>query len=133
RPLVHNAVKYDHLFPRTDADSNCVEVLCLHSPTGITPESRLLPSFLFHVWPHESESASKDCSDSRLLRVRDSSILLAVFSMKLSGQSIIGFTDGAGTGVAFRARNPRTGEAISPDFFSASLHEVNRAAQLAGD
>src|SRR5207248_10636601 len=53
--------------------------------------------------------------------------------MKLSGQSIIGFTDGAGTGAAFRARNPTTGEAISLDFFSASPQEVNRVAQLAGD
>src|SRR5436309_14107505 len=52
--------------------------------------------------------------------------------MKLSGQSIVGFTDGAGTGLAFRARNPRTGEAISPDLLSAPLHEVDRAAQLAG-
>jgi len=53
--------------------------------------------------------------------------------MKLSGQSMIGFTDGAGTGAAFRARNPTTGETISPDFFSASVNDVNRAAQLAGD
>jgi len=46
---------------------------------------------------------------------------------------MIGFTDGAGTGAAFRARNPTTGETISPDFFSASVNDVNRAAQLAGD
>lgn len=50
-----------------------------------------------------------------------------------SGRSMIGFTDAADAGAAFRAHNPVTGETIPPDFVSASLNEVNRAAQFAGD
>jgi len=51
--------------------------------------------------------------------------------VQLTDRSIIGFREGAGTGQIFRARNPVTGESLAPDFFSASLDEVNQAARLA--
>ena len=47
------------------------------------------------------------------------------------GRSIIGPDRGAATGKTFRAFNPQTGEAVGPDFHSASLDELNRAADLA--
>ena len=51
--------------------------------------------------------------------------------MKFSGRSIIGFADGSVSGEAFRARNPMTGEALRPDFYSASTEEVEAAVRLA--
>jgi 2,5-dioxopentanoate dehydrogenase len=51
--------------------------------------------------------------------------------VRLSGRSIIGFTDGVTSGATFRAQNPVTGEALAPDFYSASVEEVERAARLA--
>jgi len=51
--------------------------------------------------------------------------------MKLSGRSIIGFQSGIAAGEAFRASNPKTGERLQPDFFSATAEEVDRAARLA--
>jgi alpha-ketoglutaric semialdehyde dehydrogenase len=51
--------------------------------------------------------------------------------LKLSGQSIIGFGSAANTGPSFRATDPRTGEQLAPEFFSAGSDEVNRAAELA--
>ncbi len=51
--------------------------------------------------------------------------------MKLSGRSIIAFADGAISGASFRAHNPVTADAIAPEFFSASLDDVNRAAEFA--
>ena len=51
--------------------------------------------------------------------------------MKLLGQSIIGFHAGAATKEVFGATNPRTGEHLEPDFFSATPEEVNAAALLA--
>ena len=53
--------------------------------------------------------------------------------MKISGQSIVGFGSAANTGPSFRASNPRTGEHLPPEFFSAGPEEVNRAASLAHD
>ena len=49
----------------------------------------------------------------------------------LTGTSFIGSTRGQKGGQAFRAFNPQTGEAVEPAFHSASLDELNRAAQLA--
>jgi NADP-dependent aldehyde dehydrogenase len=53
--------------------------------------------------------------------------------LKISGQSIVGFGSAANTGPSFRASNPRTGEHLPPEFFSAGPEEVNRAASLAHD
>ena len=53
--------------------------------------------------------------------------------MNLSGRSLIGFSEGQAASATCRAHNPVTGEAIAPDFFSASLEDVNRAATLAHD
>jgi alpha-ketoglutaric semialdehyde dehydrogenase len=51
--------------------------------------------------------------------------------LKISGQSIIGFGSAANRGPSFRASNPRTGEQLPPDFFSAGPEEVNRAVSVA--
>jgi 2,5-dioxopentanoate dehydrogenase len=51
--------------------------------------------------------------------------------LKISGQSIIGLRSATHTGPSFRASNPRTGDHLPPDFFSARPHEVNLAADLA--
>ena len=51
--------------------------------------------------------------------------------MNISGQSIIGFHSALNAGPSFRATNPRTGERLAPDFFSAGTAEVNLAADLA--
>jgi alpha-ketoglutaric semialdehyde dehydrogenase len=51
--------------------------------------------------------------------------------VKLSGISIIGFGEGSTQGTTFRAHNPVTGEALDPDFYSASGDEVNEAVRLA--
>ena len=44
---------------------------------------------------------------------------------------MIGFGSAANTGPSFRAIDPRTGEQLPPDFFSAGPEEVNLAADLA--
>ncbi len=51
--------------------------------------------------------------------------------MKLSGQSIVGSRPTTNAGAPFRATNPRTGESLPPDFFSAGADEVDLAARLA--
>ena len=51
--------------------------------------------------------------------------------MKFSGRSIIGFADGSVSGEAFRARNPMTGEALRPVFYSTLTEEVEAAVRLA--
>jgi len=51
--------------------------------------------------------------------------------VKLTGRSIIGFSDGVTSGATFRAHNPVTGEALRPEFFCASAEEVERVARLA--
>jgi NADP-dependent aldehyde dehydrogenase len=53
-------------------------------------------------------------------------------NIELTGTSIIGSARGAKTGETFRAFDPSTGKAVSPDFYSASLDELNSAAELAG-
>ena len=51
--------------------------------------------------------------------------------MEISGRSIIGFDRGSATGSTFTALNPETGDAIEPNFYSATTDELNRAASLA--
>src|SRR3954447_8694545 len=52
---------------------------------------------------------------------------------ELIGISIIGFERGSKGGETFRAFNPATGESVGPDFYSASVDELNRAAELAAN
>jgi 2,5-dioxopentanoate dehydrogenase len=51
--------------------------------------------------------------------------------VKLTGKSIIGFREGATGGNDFHANNPRTGERLPQDFFSATAQEIDAAANLA--
>jgi alpha-ketoglutaric semialdehyde dehydrogenase len=51
--------------------------------------------------------------------------------MTLSGRSIIGFQPGAVTREIFHATNPKSGERLEPNFFAATLSEVDQAATLA--
>lgn len=52
--------------------------------------------------------------------------------MQLTGKSIIGQQQSEKTeGKSFRAMNPKTGERIAPEFYSATREEVNVAASLA--
>lgn len=51
----------------------------------------------------------------------------------VSGQSIIGFGRGKETAETFRAFNPKTGEEIEPVFYSATLQELDSAAQSANE
>ncbi|MFT3746110.1 MAG: aldehyde dehydrogenase (NADP(+)) [Pyrinomonadaceae bacterium] len=49
----------------------------------------------------------------------------------LTGRSIIGSARGKEGGKTFQAFNPLTGDSVEPSFHSASLDELNRAAELA--
>lgn len=49
----------------------------------------------------------------------------------LQGQSIIGGKSCAGSGAIFRGVNPANGERMEPEYRSAGLQDVNRAAELA--
>ena len=51
--------------------------------------------------------------------------------MELTGKSIIGFSRGSETEKTFTAFNPETGEAVEPNFYSATNDELNRAVGLA--
>lgn len=51
--------------------------------------------------------------------------------MPLTGKSILGYASADARGPSFRATNPATGETIQPQFYSASVEDVNRAALLA--
>jgi NADP-dependent aldehyde dehydrogenase len=51
--------------------------------------------------------------------------------IELTGKSIIGFNRGEKQEKTFRAYKPQTGEQIEPDFFSASMAELNQAVKLA--
>ncbi len=51
--------------------------------------------------------------------------------MQLQGQSLIGFETASRNGTKFRAMNPATGQAISPDFYTADAADVDRAARMA--
>jgi 2,5-dioxopentanoate dehydrogenase len=50
---------------------------------------------------------------------------------KLSGRSLIGFRQGAGSGDPLYARDPATGQQLQPGFIPATAEEVDRAVQLA--
>lgn len=50
---------------------------------------------------------------------------------ELTGRSIIGSERGPAVGGVFRAFDPTKGEAVGPDFYSATLDELSRAADLA--
>jgi len=51
--------------------------------------------------------------------------------VKLEGRSLIGFREGSTARGSFRAHNPVTGEALEPEFYSATAEEVDEAAKLA--
>ncbi|MFL6468261.1 MAG: aldehyde dehydrogenase (NADP(+)) [Pyrinomonadaceae bacterium] len=53
--------------------------------------------------------------------------------LELTGTSIIGFSRGGKTADIFHAFDPTTGKAVEPAFHSATLEELDRTAQLAGD
>jgi alpha-ketoglutaric semialdehyde dehydrogenase len=52
---------------------------------------------------------------------------------QLSGKSLIGPREGAGTGEVFYAVNPATGENLQPGFASATEQEVDAAVRLAAE
>lgn len=53
--------------------------------------------------------------------------------MNILGKSLIGAGEAANSGDSFRAWNPATGEQLEPAFYSATMDDVDRAAQLATD
>ena len=52
---------------------------------------------------------------------------------KLSGRSLIGFREGAGSGNPLYAHDPTTGQPLQPGFIPATAEEVDRAVKLAAD
>ncbi len=52
---------------------------------------------------------------------------------ELTGRSLLGFREGAGTGEALYAANPATGERLQPGFIPATSEEVDLAVRLAAD
>src|SRR5947209_4628249 len=52
---------------------------------------------------------------------------------KLSGRSLIGFTEGTGNGQPLHAWNPVTGEQLQPGFMPATAGEVDQAVRLAAE
>ena len=52
-------------------------------------------------------------------------------NIQITGKSIIGFSRGNESGTTFTAFNPATGEAVEPNFYSASLDELKEACGLA--
>ncbi len=52
---------------------------------------------------------------------------------KISGRSLIGFREGAGSGDPLYARDPTTGQRLEPGFIPATADEVNRAVEFAAD
>ncbi len=52
---------------------------------------------------------------------------------KLSGRSLIGFREGAGSGNPLYAWDPTTGQRLQPGFIPATADELDRAVQLAAD
>ena len=52
---------------------------------------------------------------------------------KLSGRSLIGFREGAGSKDPLYAHDPTTGQQLQPGFIPATLEEVDRAVRLAAD
>jgi 2,5-dioxopentanoate dehydrogenase len=52
---------------------------------------------------------------------------------KISGRSLIGFREGAGSGDPLYARDPATGQQLQPGFIPATTEEVDCAVKLAAD
>ena len=52
---------------------------------------------------------------------------------KISGRSLIGFSEGAGFDRPLYARNPTTGEQLQPGFIPATAEEVDRAVRLSAE
>ena len=52
---------------------------------------------------------------------------------KLSGRSLIGFSEGTGSDQPLYARNPTTGGQLQPGFIPATAEEVDRAVHLSAD
>jgi len=52
---------------------------------------------------------------------------------EISGTSILGAGRGSNSSDTFRAFDPRTGKAVDPDFFSASIEDLDRVASLAAN
>jgi alpha-ketoglutaric semialdehyde dehydrogenase len=52
---------------------------------------------------------------------------------KLSGRSLIGFREGAGSGDPLYAHDPTTGQQLQPGFIPATAEELDRAVNLAAD
>lgn len=52
-------------------------------------------------------------------------------NIEITGKSIIGFSRGNESDTTFTAFNPATGEAVEPNFYSASLDELNKTCELA--
>jgi alpha-ketoglutaric semialdehyde dehydrogenase len=52
-------------------------------------------------------------------------------TVKLSGRSLIGFRQGAGSGEPHHAADPTTGQALEPGFFPPTAEEIEHAVQLA--
>ncbi len=52
---------------------------------------------------------------------------------KISGRSLVGFRDGAGSGEPLYAWNPTTGQQLQPGFIPATAEEVERAVHLAAE
>ena len=52
---------------------------------------------------------------------------------KISGRSLIGFRDGAGSGEPLYAWNPITGQQLQPGFIPATAEEVEQAVHLAAE
>jgi 2,5-dioxopentanoate dehydrogenase len=53
--------------------------------------------------------------------------------MDISGKSLIGFSDAAGSGNTFHARNPSSGQKIDPAFVSVNADELEQAAKLGAE
>jgi alpha-ketoglutaric semialdehyde dehydrogenase len=52
---------------------------------------------------------------------------------KISGRSLVGFREGAGSGNPLYARNPTTGAQLEPGFIPATAEELDRAVQMAAE
>ncbi|HTS05528.1 MAG TPA: aldehyde dehydrogenase (NADP(+)) [Candidatus Eisenbacteria bacterium] len=58
---------------------------------------------------------------------------MVISATKISGRSLIGFREGAGTKASLRAFNPTTGEQLEPGFTPATPAEVDQAVRLAAE
>ena len=58
---------------------------------------------------------------------------MVISATKISGRSLIGFHEGAGTTASLHAFNPTTGARLEPGFVPATSEEVDRAVRLSAD